>query len=409
MNKLVEKPLGDVRVLELSVWEAGPTCGTLLALLGAEVIKIEKPEGDPGRIAFMGDYELENNYPYCHYFANMNLNKRHVTLNLKTSEGKDLFKKLIQKSDVFIHNLTVKAAEDLDVTYDNVSKINPNIIYVSITGYGEESPYKYYPCYDTIAQAMGGIIYITGHPETPPARCGASIGDSAAALSAVIGILAALHQRKATGRGSKIEISMVDSIVGLLRAISTLYFGSHEIVERMGCAVRGITPHNVYKCKDGWVVIICYDPQQRLKCIELVCKEMGKNFEEYKPETLVAAKVKKEYIEKVDSLVNSWTSTKLKSEVFHKLSQNGIPCGIVYNIEELIRDQHVQSRKLFTNLKNEEGKEYTIITSHIKMSTCKVNPCLPPSKPGYHNEEVFSKILGLSKEEIEKLKSKKII
>ena len=254
-----DKALSGVRVLDLTQYESGTSCTLLLGFLGAEVIKVEPPEGgDPGRAG------TEKPGVDAFYFILMNPNKKSITLNLRSEKGLQLFKEMVKKADVVASNFMVGTMQKLGIDYPVLKAINPKIIYATISGYGSRGPYQAYPCFDIIAQASGGGMSFTGYPENPPTKCGPTIGDSGAGLHLAIGILAALYRRSRTGVGQEVEVTMQESVTNLIRSPMSAHFATGKSLKRMGNASYGMVPWNIFKCLDGHIVIGAF-PQKLLR------------------------------------------------------------------------------------------------------------------------------------------------
>ncbi|NLM61272.1 MAG: CoA transferase, partial [Clostridiales bacterium] len=257
--------LENITVLDLTRVLAGPLCGAILGDLGANVIKIEMPG--------VGD-DARGYGPYINgeslYYANLNRNKTGITLNLKTEKGKELLKKLVEKADVLIENYRPGVMDKLGVGYDVLKQINERLIYASVTGFGTYGPLSNRPGYDIISQAMGGLMSITGQPGNPPTRAGNAMGDVLGGLNMAIGVLAALNARNITGKGQRVDISLVDCVVASLEQATQRYFASGKIPERRGNSYEAIAPYDSYEAKDGYLVIGCGNQ----KLFEVFCDKI---------------------------------------------------------------------------------------------------------------------------------------
>ena len=263
----MSKALAGVRVIDVSRLLTGPYCSMVLADLGADVIKIEVPgRGDDARL--FG--------PFAHgesgYFMTLNRNKRGITLDLRKSEGQEVFKDLIKNADVLLENFSTGTMEEWNLGYDELAKVNPRLIFASITGFGQYGPYSHRVAFDPIAQAMGGLMSINGYPDGPPTRVGSSIGDINASILMSTGILAALHQRERTGLGQRVDVAMHDGIIAILENAIVRYTIDNEIPQRNGSRHASVTPYDVFAAEDGYVFIACANEAtwQRL------CKAMKK-------------------------------------------------------------------------------------------------------------------------------------
>lgn len=246
------KALEDIRVLDLTRVVAGPYSTMILADLGAEVIKLEIP--------YKGD-DTRNYAPYKNgssmYFANINRNKKSITLNLKTEEGREIFRKLVTKVDVIVENFRPGVMDKLGLGYEDLKKINNQIIYAAVSGFGSYGPYSQRPGYDILAQAMGGLMSLTGYPELPPMRAGNAMGDVLGGLNLTIGILGALHARNITGAGQMVDVALVDSVVSSLDSATQRYFENGEIPQRIGNRYAPCAPYDVFHARDTEMIIAC--------------------------------------------------------------------------------------------------------------------------------------------------------
>ncbi len=398
----MQKALEGVKVLDLTQFEAGTTCTVLLAFLGADVIKVENPVGgDLGRLSFS---ERREEGVDSYYFIFLNANKRSVTLDLKNKKGKEIFKDMVKKADIVVNNFTVGTMDKLGVGYDVLKEVNPKIIYASITGYGTYGPYKDYPCFDIVAQATGGLMGVTGYPENPPTKVGTGLGDSIGATNLAVGILGALYQREKTGEGQEVEVSMQDCILNTLRPVYNFYYvGGGQPIARTGNKTKMIAPWNSYKTTDGYVVIgILTNPLW-----ENLLKVIGR--EDAISDPMFADPLTRgTNVEATDSLIEEWTSKRSKMEAMNYLAGKGVPCGAVLDMTELLNNPHLRERGMVSEIEHPERGKLTILASPIKLSKSEVEVGCAPLL-GEHNEEVYASMIGLSKEDIAKMKDEKII
>lgn len=397
------KALEDVRILDLTQFEAGTTCTVLLAFLGADVIKVENPAtGDLGRFSFSerGHEKIDS-----YYFLFLNANKKSVTLNLKKERGKQIFKEMVKKADIVVNNFSVGTMEKLGLSYDVLKEINPAIIYASITGFGTYGPYKDYPCFDIVAQAAGGLMGVTGFPENPPTKVGTGVGDSIGAINLAVGILGALYQREKTGKGQAVEVSMQDCIFSTLRPIFNFFYASGcKPVERMGNSAGGVlAPWNSYKALDGYVVIgILTNPlwENLLRAINQEDSISDPRFSDPLTRGLNS--------DAVDTLIEEWTCKKNKMEAMNYLAEKGVPCGAVLDLQELLDNPHLKKRDMLAEIDHPTRGKLSILGSPIKLSESE-QQIEPAPLLGEHNEKIYSSLLNLSKKEIGQLKEEKVI
>lgn len=303
-----------LKVLDLSRVLAGPFCSMILADMGADVIKLEIPgRGDDSRAfpPFKGEQSL--------YFVNLNRGKRGITLNLKHPEGKRVFVELVKWADVVLENFRPGTMEDLGLGYDYLKEVNPRLVYASISGFGRTGPYRDRPGYDIIGQAMGGLLSITGWPDSPPTRVGTAIGDILSALFCCIGILAALRVREQTGRGQLVDVALVDSVFASLENIPQKYFVDGDVPTRIGNRYEFIYPYDSFRAEDGWVIIgVANDAiwHRFIEATELKYLESDLRY------STNSERVKNYASLKVD--IEKWTSVHKIGEVVDLLNSKGI-------------------------------------------------------------------------------------
>jgi len=393
-------PLNGIRILDLTRVLAGPFCTMILADLGAEVIKIEKPGiGDDSR----------NFPPFVNnesaYYILLNRGKKSIVLNLKHQKGKEIFLELVKKSDVIVENFKPGTMEKLGIGYEVLNKINPKIICASISAFGQYGPYKDRPGYDLISQGMGGIMSITGWPDSPPTKAGTAIADISAALFCCIGILAALRARELTGVGQKIDIAMTDCIVAINEAYNEKYLIKGEIPKRIGNRYEYIYPYDTFKTKDGWVIIGVGNDE----IWKRFCKAIGKEELIHDKNFNTNEKRVKNY-KLLEPIINEWTSKRNINEIISYLLKYDIPCGPVYTIADACEDPHIaKAREMVISINQPKIGEIKIINCPIKMF-----PFLPKVKEpapllGQHTYKILKELLKLSDEELSKLKNEGVI
>ncbi len=394
-----KKALENITVLDLTKVLAGPYCGSILADFGANVIKIEPPTGDDSR--GYGPYLNGESL----YYANLNRGKRGITLNLKTEEGKKIFKELVLKADVVIENYRPGVMKRLGLDYEVLSQINPRIIYGAITGFGTYGPYADRPGYDIISQAMGGLMSVTGQENNPPTRSGNAMGDILGGMNLAIGVLTALHAREFTGVGQYIDVSLVDSIVASLEQAWQRYFVTGTIPTRHGNYYDAIAPYDSYEAKDGYMVIGCGN--QRL--FEVLCEKLLN-----KPELItdplfldVPLRVKNNKLFKV--YVEQWLQNLTVSEAVELVLSAGIPAAPIYDLDQIANDKHIAgAREMFKEIDHPTMGRVKLNSSPIKMSDTKAEIRTPSPILGQHNTEIL-KELGYSEAEIKELVAKKVL
>jgi formyl-CoA transferase len=395
-----KKPLEGIKVLDLSRVLAGPYCTMMLGDLGADVIKVERPgEGDETREWGPPDAAGESAYYLC-----VNRNKRGITVDLKAPEGREIIKKLAARSDIIIENYKVGTLARLGLGYEDIKKINPGIIYCSITGFGQYGPYKDRPGYDFIIQGMGGIMSITGDPDGPPMKVGVAIVDITAGLFACSSILAALYYREKTGLGQYIDISLLDSVVAWLANVGSNYLISGELPKRYGNAHPNIVPYEPFQAKDGvWIALGVGNDRQWRDFCRLAGLEHLADDPRFatNPQRVIH---RKELIPIIAEKMKERTS----DEWLEELDKLKIPCGPINTLDRVFSDPQVQARGMVAEVPHPKAGKVKLVASPMKFS---LTPCIVERHPpllGEHTEEVL-KELGYSDDEIKSLREKGVI
>ncbi|WP_289001842.1 CaiB/BaiF CoA-transferase family protein [uncultured Megasphaera sp.] len=392
--------LAGVRVLDLTRVLAGPYSTMILSDMGAEVIKIEQPEkGDDTR--HLG--------PFVHgeslYYMTNNRNKYGVTLNLKASEGKEIFKELVKKSDLVIENYRPGTMEKLGLGYDILKEVNPRIIYGSISGFGHSGRYEQRPGYDIIAQAMSGLMSTTGWPDSGPTRTGTPLGDVLSGLWLTIGVLGALQARNHTGRGQKVDIALVDAAVSAMGNINMIYFGEHRLPQRIGNRYESMYPYDSFACADGECVIGAGNN----KLWKLFCGIMKHPELADDPEYADTQKRIENHVA-IKKIIEAWSARYTVAEVVQQCLDGGVPSAPIYDIEQVYHDPHIAGdRQMFIEQEHPQAGKITVTGSPLKLSDTPVQFKTPAPSLGQYNEKVYEELLGLRKDEIEALKEKKVL
>lgn len=384
----MSKALDGIRIIDMTHNQAGPACTQVLAWLGAEVIKLEQPgSGDIARVV-QRDQDSDSLF-----FLVLNANKRSLTLNLKTEEGKALFKQIVAESDVLVENFSPGALDRLGLGYDVLSEINPRFIYATVKGFGTYGPYSGYKSFEPIAQAMGGAMSVTGHPGGPPTYIWPAIGDSGTGMHLAIGILAALQQRHATNRGQQVEVSMQDAVVNLMRVAIRDHQRFGKPRERTGNQLGNTVPGSIYPCHPEGpndYIFIFVQPQMW----EAFLGVMGQPELAQDPR-FIDAEARWENREALDALVAAWTRAQNKHDVMRLLCDAGVPSGAVQDTGEVIADPHLRAREMMVDIDYppRDGVFHTP-GCPIKLSGSKIDITRPPQL-GEHTDEVLAELCGL--------------
>ncbi len=400
----MQKALEGIRVIDLTQFEAGTSCTQMLAWLGADVIKIENPGvGDPGRRSGR-EAEGDSNY-FIHYYSN----KRSVTINLKTEKGREMFFDLVRGGDIVAENLAPGTLERLELGYDVLAEVNPRIILARVKGFGTYGPYSTYKSFDPVAQAAGGAFCATGEPGGPPMRPGTTSGDSATGMHAAIGILAALWQRQATGRGQVVEVSMQDAIVNLSRTWMARAEQGKVSPERTGNSLRSSPGVGTFRCAPGGpddYVYMIASPARKPMWSALVTA-IGRDDLIDDPRLKDAGEMA-EATDEINQVIDSWTQKHTKFEVMKILGEAGVPASACFNAVDLYADEHLRQREMIVNVDHPTYGPFTLPGCPVKMSDSPVDFTAAPLL-GQHNEEVFAEAFGYDTDALDQLQQQKVI
>ena len=393
--------LHDIRVLEMGQLLAGPFCGQLLADFGAEVIKIELPGiGDP-----MREWGREKPYGLSLWWPVVARNKKSVTINLREEAGADLVRDLVAKSDVLIENFRPGTLERWGLGYDELAKINPELILVRVTGFGQTGPYASQPGYGAIGEAMGGLRYIVGDPSTAPSRVGISIGDTLAAMFASIGTLTALHARTHTGKGQIVDSAIYEAVLGVMESLIPEYVLGDYIRERTGAILPNVSPSNVFPTSDGQMVLIAANQDT---VFSRLAEAMGRP-ELAEDERYSTHSARGEYQEQLDGLIAEWTATMTSADLYDLMLEHGVPTGRIYRAPEMLEDQHFAARDAIVKPEHPELGEFPMQNVAPKLSDTPGEVKWVGPKLGEHNDEVFGGLLGLPDERVAELRDAGIV
>jgi formyl-CoA transferase len=394
----MEKALSGIRIIDMTHNQAGPACAQILGFLGAEVVKLEDPKG--------GDVARRQNNDGLFFFV-LNANKQSLTLNLKTDAGKELFKEVIAKSDVLLENFGPGALDRLGLGWGALSKINPRLIYATIKGFGTYGPYSTYKAFEPIAQAMGGAMCITGFPENPPTYNWPAIGDSGTGMHMAIGILAALQQRHATGRGQHVEVSMQEAVLNLIRISLRDHQRYGEVLPRTGNQLGRNVPGTTYPCAPGGpndYVYIYAQPQMWPALLGVMGRPELADDPRFKTP---AARWENRVA--LDAIVGEWTRQRGKHEVMRLMGEAGVPCGACQDTSEVLRDPHLVARDMIIDLEDPaSGRTYKTVGCPVKLSDSPAEVSRPP-RLGEHTETLLAKLCGVGPEDVKRLREAGVV
>jgi formyl-CoA transferase len=393
-------PLAGIRVIELGTLIAGPFAARLLAEFGADVIKIEAPSGgDPLRRwrRMHGDTSL--------WWYAQARNKKSVTLNLKTPEAQEIVRKLVKDADIVIENFRPGAMEKWGLGWEALSAVNPRLIMVRLSGYGQTGPYRDRPGFGAIGEAMGGIRHLTGFPDRPPARVGVSIGDSIAALHGVIGALMALHHRDMNGgRGQYIDVALYESVFNMMESLLPEYGMFGFVRERSGASLPGIVPSNTYLTRDGRHIVIGANADSIFK---RMMTAIGRDDLANDPE-LAHNDGRVAHTEMIEQVIRDWAARTELDEALKILEQAEVPSGKIYDIADIARDAHYRAREMIEEHRLPDGQSLKLPGIVPKLSATPGATRWIGPKLGEHTGEVLA-MLGYDDAALVELKSRGVI
>ncbi|WP_328996028.1 formyl-CoA transferase [Kribbella sp. NBC_01245] len=406
------KALEGVRVLDMTHVQSGPSCTQILAWLGADVVKLEAPTGDITRQQLRDLPDVDSLY-----FTMLNCNKRSITLNMKSDQGKEIFTKLVQESDILVENFAPGAVDRMGFTWERLQEINPRLIFASIKGFGP-GKYEDFKAYEVVAQAMGGAMSTTGFEDGPPVATGAQIGDSGTGMHLVAGILAALYQRVQSGKGQRVSVAMQEAVLNLtrvkLRDQQRLAHGPlkeypnqdfGDEVPRSGNASGGGQPGWAVRCSPGgpndYIYVIVQPPGWAPIANLIGRPELAEDPEWATP----PARLDK--LDKMFELIEAWTQEHTKFEVMAKLNALNVPCGPILSTRELIEDETLAELGAVVEVKHPQRGSFKTVGMPIKLSDSPVQIETSPGL-GEHNADIYGQ-LGISAEDLEALKTAGVV
>jgi crotonobetainyl-CoA:carnitine CoA-transferase CaiB-like acyl-CoA transferase len=394
-------PLKGLRVVDLTRVLAGPTCTQMLGDMGAEVIKIERPDAGDDTRGFAPPY-MPNTRESA-YFVGVNRNKKSVTIDIAQAEGQAIVHRLLENADILVENFKTGALAKYGLSYEDLKNRYPGLIYCSITGFGQTGPYAPRPGYDALIQAMGGVMSLTGEPDGEPQKVGIPVADLFAGLYGTIGILAALRHKQATGQGQQIDIGMLDTHVAWLANQGMNYLATGENPPRLGNQHPNIVPYQVFPTADGYMVLsIGNDPTFERFCKNFALEHLLAD-ERYATN---AARVGNRAL--VTETLTEVTKTKTTDEWITQLEALKIGCGPINTLDRVFADPHVQARNMLVKMQHASGEEVTVVANPVKLSATPPDYRSAAPMLGQHTDEVLASI-GFDAMAIAQLKDSKIV
>ena len=390
--------LSDVRILDLTQYEAGTSSTQALGWLGAQIVKVEPPErGEPGRRLGAG------NSVDSTYFITLNNNKRALTLDLKSDEGREIFLKLVPNFDIVVENFTLGTMERLGIGYDTLKELHPQLIYCTVKGFGTTGPWAPTKSFDMVAQAAGGAMAVTGMADGMPLKPGPTIGDTGTGVQAAIGMLAALWQRQRDGVGQKVELSMMEAVTNYTRVPMTRREISGDPAPPYG---DGLTaPTGLFPCKPGgrsdWVWVVVAGGRMRKALMETIGRP-----DLIKPDA--TRTISRDEGDEIRQAIEAWTSQRTKFEVMDKMREVGVPSGPVLDSGEIFANEHLRERGMLVDIEHPTRGPMTLLGCPIRLSE---SPAVHRRAPllGEHTAEVLAEELGLAASDVEALAQSGIV
>jgi formyl-CoA transferase len=388
--------LEDLKILDLTQYEAGTSCTQLLAWLGAEVVKVEQPGlGDPGR--HLGTDEDRGD---ALYFLSFNANKRSLTINLRSDDGRRLFLDLLHQFDVVVENFSLGTMEKLGLDYETLRQIHPSLIYATVKGFGLTGLYASFHSYEMVAQAVGGVFSLTGPQESPPLRSGANVGDTGSGMILAAGILAAYVQRLKTGEGQIVEVAQQEAVLNYVRTAFSRRDSVGDPVPRRGN--RATVPSDLYPCAPGGPNDFVYLMTPTRHMLDSLMTAIGRPELSFDPR-FETEQERGNHQDELWEIIAAWTKQRTKYQVMETLGSAGVPCGAVLDSGDIIRDRHLRERGAIRTMHHPVRGDWELAGSPVRLSASEVD-YRPSPLLGEHTEEVLAEKLGLKPEELQALR-----
>jgi len=402
----MSKVLEGIRVIDFTHDQAGPACTQMLAWLGADVIKIERPpHGDRARRLWYSDRADIDSF----FFLLLNSNKRSTVVNLKTEEGKEIARRLVREADVVAENLGPGVMERLGLGYEAVKALNPRAIYASVKGFGSYGPYSGFKCFEMIAQATSGGMSVTGYPDRPPVVTGVNVGDAGTGMHLTIAILAALVQRQATGRGQLVEVAMQEAVLNITRVKFTPTLTNGRPLERMGNRSASGAYADLVRCAgagpNDYVYLML--PPDNAEPFEALAEALGRD-DLRTDARFNTPPARAKHVDELTTAIESWTMKRDKHEVMRAFAGRGIPCGAVLDTAEVLADPHLRERGTIFDLEHPTRGRSAMIGSPIRMSDSPLEISRAPLF-GEHTDDVLKTLAGYTAEDVQRLREKGIV
>ncbi|MSR08283.1 MAG: CoA transferase [Gammaproteobacteria bacterium] len=394
-------PLAGLRLIEMGTLLAGPFCGQLMGDFGAEVLKVEPPgQGDP-----MREWGREKSHGMSLWWPVVARNKKSVTLNLREAEGQAIARDLIAKADFLLENFRPGTLERWNLSYPELQKINPRLIMIRVSGFGQTGPYAKRAGFGAVGEAMGGLRYVCGDPATPPSRMGISIGDSLAATFACVGALSALYYRERTGQGQVVDSAIYEAVLNMMESLITEYDKTGYVRERTGAILPNVAPSNVYPTRDGGMILIAANQDTVFGRLAEAMRrpELAKD-ERYATHTARGMRQ-----QELDDLIADWTRTIDAAPLEQLMDKFGIPSGKIYRTPEMLEDAHFRARDAIVKTMHPKFGELRMQNVAPKLSATPGGIHSPAPELGQHSEEIYRSLLNFDSARIADLRARGII
>jgi len=386
------RPLEGVRVVEMGSLLAGPFCGQLLADFGAEVIKVEPPgKGDPMRV--WGRHQKDGRTLWWPIIAR---NKKSVTLNLREEKGQDIARRLVAEADVLVENFRPGTLERWGLGYERLSEVNPGLVMVRVSGFGQTGPYRDQAGFGAVGEAMGGVRHVTGFPDRPPPRTGISLGDSLAATFGALGALTALYHREARGGGGQVvDVGIYEAVLALMESTIPEYVLTGHVRGRTGTVLPFVAPSNIYPTRDEDYVLIAGNADT---VFDRLAKAVG-HPEWAEDERFATHHARGENMEELDARISDWTRERSVEEVIEALAEAGVPTGKVFTAEDMVEDPHYAARENVVTVEDPEIGSFPMQNVVPRLSETPGEVRWTGPALGQHNDEVYGDLLKLDEDE----------
>lgn len=387
-----QAPLADLRIIEMGQLLAGPFCGQHLGDFGAEIIKVEEPtSGDP-----MRQWGREKPHGQSLWWPVVARNKKSVTINLRSEAGQDVIRGLVAESDILIENFRSGTLERWNLGYEHLSSLNPRLILIRVTGFGQTGPYSHRAGYGSIGEALGGLRYITGEPDRPPSRIGVSIGDALAGTMAALGGLVAVHARAASGKGQVVDASIYEAVLSFMESLIPEFEVAGYIRERAGAIIPNVAPSNAYPTEDGSLILIAANQDTVFRRL---AEAMGEPTIADDPRYATHS-ARGKHQGDLDELISKWSSQHATETLLSLLEDHAVPCGMAYTAPDMLSDPHFAARKSIVSVPTEEFGMLSMQNVAPKLSATPGAVRWAGPALGEHNDEILKGRLGMTDSEI---------